>query len=361
MSRSVTGAELTRTNLPSPGEYTDPGRFRAQVDRLLARSWHVVAGAEEVAEPGAVLPRTLLPGALDEPLLLTRDTTGTLRALSNACTHRAALLVDRPCRADHLRCPYHGRRFRLDGRMVHAPEFDGAEGFPSAADDLPAAHAGTWGPLVFAALDPVMPLRDLLAAADARLGWVPWEELRRDPAGDAVYEVRAHWMSWCENYLEGFHVPWVHPGLAGELDWRSYRTELDVWGSTQVGVAPPGGDRFALPADHPDAAEPIAGIYVQVFPATMLNLYPWGLSLNSVEPVSPTLTRIRYRRWVWRPERLQVGAGGALDAVEREDDAIVESVARGLRARLYRPGRYAPRWEAAVWHFHQRVAELVDG
>lgn len=360
MSKSVVDQNIRRSNLPPRETWTDPERYRGQVERLFTRTWHVVAGVEEVAAPGSVVPVTLLPGALDEPLVLTRDAAGTLRALSNACTHRAALVATAPCRADALRCPYHGRRFHLDGRMAHAPEFDGAEGFPGPEDDLPAVAVGIWGPLVFVALDPVMPLDDLLAGAEARLGWVPWERFLRDPAGDAVYEVEGHWMSWCENYLEGLHVPWVHPALARTLAWRAYRTEVDVWGSTQVGVAPPDGDHLELPPGHPDAAAPVAALYVQVFPTTMLNLYPWGLSLNSVEPAGLTRTRIRYRRWVWQPDRLHLGAGGALDTVEREDDAIVASVSRGLRSRLWRPGRYAPRWEGALHHFHARVAELVE-
>ena len=51
---------------------------------------------------------------LDEPLLLVRDGAGTLRCLSNVCTHRGKILVEKPCEANGIRCGYHGRRFALD-------------------------------------------------------------------------------------------------------------------------------------------------------------------------------------------------------------------------------------------------------
>lgn len=358
MSQDAPSPPISHASLPDPGLWTDPARYRRQLDRVLARSWQVVAGVEEVAEPGSVRPVTLLPGGLDEPLVLVRDAGGTLRALSNACTHRGALVAERPCRADALRCPYHGRRFRLDGRLLAAPEFDGAEAFPGPGDDLPAVAVGTWGPLVLVSLDPAMPLAEVTAEAERRMGFVPWSELRRDPDGDATYEVEAHWLLWCENYLEGLHVPFVHPALARALDWRAYRTEVDAWGSTQVGIAPEGGPVLPLPPGHPDAGGRVGALYVQLFPTTLLNLYPWGLSLNTVEPLGPARTRVRYRRWVWRPELRERGAGAGLETVEAEDDAIVESVQRGVRSRLYRPGRYAPRWEAAVHHLHRQVERL---
>ena len=60
-----------------------------------------------------------------------------------------------------------------------------------------------------------------------------------------------------------------------------------------------------------------------------------------------------------RPDTRDAGAGAGLDAVEREDDAIVEQVQRGVRARGYRPGTYAEGWEDGVRHFHDRLGALL--
>jgi choline monooxygenase len=92
----------------------------------------------------------------------------------------------------------------------------------------------------------------------------------------------------------------------------------------------------------------------------MLNFYPWGLSINVVVPLAVDRTRIVYRAWVADPSRRGKGAGGALDRVELEDEAIVEQVQRGVRSRLYDRGRYSPSREAGVHHFHRLLVGMLD-
>ena len=91
----------------------------------------------------------------------------------------------------------------------------------------------------------------------------------------------------------------------------------------------------------------------------MLNFYPWGLSLNLVQPLAPDRTRVSFRGYVLDADRLGSGAGAALDQVELEDEAAVESVQRGLRSRLYRSGRYSPSHERGVHHFHRLLCEFL--
>ena len=86
-----------------------------------------------------------------------------------------------------------------------------------------------------------------------------------------------------------------------------------------------------------------------------------GLSLNLVEPLGPRRTRVRFRSYLWRPELIEQGAGAALHQTELEDEAVVEDVQRGVAARLYRRGRYAPRHEAGVHHFHRLLAQALFG
>ena len=92
----------------------------------------------------------------------------------------------------------------------------------------------------------------------------------------------------------------------------------------------------------------------------MLNFYPWGLSLNLVQPQSMGRTRVLFRSYVWDESRLGEGAGSALDRVEAEDEAIVAAVQRGVRSSLYTRGRYSPAREAGVHHFHRLLCEQLD-
>ena len=92
----------------------------------------------------------------------------------------------------------------------------------------------------------------------------------------------------------------------------------------------------------------------------MLNFYPWGLSINVVVPLAVDRTRIVYRTWVADPSRRGKGAGGGLDRVELEDEAVVQQVQQGVRSRLYDRGRYSPSREAGVHHFHRLLTGMLD-
>jgi choline monooxygenase len=92
----------------------------------------------------------------------------------------------------------------------------------------------------------------------------------------------------------------------------------------------------------------------------MLNVYPWGISVNLVEPQGIDRTRVIFRSFVWDESALDKGAGSGLDRVEAEDEAIVEAVARGVRSRLYGRGRYSPTRERGVHHFHRLLAEFLQ-
>jgi choline monooxygenase len=348
-----------------PGEFYDAAHFARLREAVFARSWQLIGVADELPAVGGVRPITLLPGLLDEPLLLTRP-DGEPRLLSNACTHRGALLCEEPCTptGGQIRCRYHGRRFALDGRFLGAPGFEGALEFPSATDDLPAAPFGRWGPLLFAGVQPDHELRELTAPLDALVGWLPLDRARLDAARSADYLVPAHWALYCDNYLEGFHVPFVHPGLSAVLEWSRYETRLLTRGTVQVGFADdatPNAAVFMPPAGHPDHGRRVAGYYAWLWPATMINVYPWGLSLNMVQPLAPDRTRVRFLSLVWDAARLEHGAGAGLQQVECEDEDVVGLVQRGVRSRLWRGGRFAPRHESGVHLFHRMLAEAARG
>lgn len=353
---------IERASTPPSRIYHDPPAFEEQKERVLTRTWHWASDAGRLKAPGHVLPLTLLEGSLDEPLCLTVDEEGSLHCLSNVCTHRGALVVEGEGHHKSLRCRYHGRRFRLDGSFTSMPEFDGAEGFPSEADDLPSLSLEGWGPLLFTALDPAMPFDEWIAPVRERTDWMPLEEFAFDAASSRDYLIDAHWALYCDNYLEEFHIPYVHGSSLTALDYGGYRTERFAWGNLQLGVGREGEPVFDLPDGHPDRGARIAAYYFWLFPTTMLNFYPWGLSLNVVLPLGPARTRVLFRSFVWRPELRDRGAGAGLHRVEMEDEEVVESVQRGVRSRLYDRGRYSPRREVGTHHFHTLLMSfLKDG
>ncbi len=379
--------------------YRSEDIYRNTIERAFPSSWQYVA--DVVPQHHHTLePATILPQAIGEPILIKRASThkGSIRPqsdtaaapadvgttntnvvsiLSNVCTHRGTILVSESCSPREIRCPYHGRRFDLRGRCIHMPEFTEVEGFPSEADHLSPLPHFTIGPMVFARIaapesageqrnHEVEPL-----PADGSLQTFPSDltdllhqlsphsplgrkiaECELQPSGSRTFEINAHWALYVENYLEGFHVPFVHGGLNAVLDYGAYETQLYPGGVLQVGIGKSGESCFEeLPGN-------VAALYYWLFPNTMINVYPWGISLNVVEPAGLSRTLVHYRVYVMDEAKIREGAGADLDRVELEDDAIVESVHRGMRSRVYVRGRYSATREQGVHHFHRMISRF---
>ncbi|HJQ52429.1 MAG TPA: aromatic ring-hydroxylating dioxygenase subunit alpha [Gemmatimonadaceae bacterium] len=352
-------SDIRRASTLPARVYSDADYFELQKDRVFARTWQFVGDAAHVKAPGRVAPLTLLEGCLNEPLVLTSDDEGTVRCLSNVCTHRGAIVVEGEGHARSLRCRYHGRRFGLDGKFVSMPEFDTTVGFPSAKDNLPQLRLERFGPLLFSGLFPEMSFDEWIAPVLERVSFMPIDDFVYDAATSQDYLINANWALYCDNYLEEFHIPYVHAGLAEKLDYSGYRTERFKYGNLQLGIAKAGEPAFDLPRDHPNAGERVGAFYFWSFPNTMFNFYPWGLSLNVVSPQSVGRTKVAFRSYVWNAALRESGVGAGLHRVEMEDEEVVESVQRGVRSRLYDRGRYSERREVGTHHFHELLAGFM--
>jgi len=317
--------------------YTDERFFEMSREKIFERAWHFIGQSNEVE---SLKPTTLLPGFVDEPVLLSR-VDGDVVCLSNVCTHRGKILVEEPCKANLIRCGYHGRRFSLDGRFLSMPEFEGVENFPSPADDLKQLPLAEWRGFLFASIDPFAAFDDVVA----NMPDIGFESDELKLTSTRKYEVDAHWALYCENYLEGFHIPYVHRSLNEIVDYGSYTTETIRYASLQTGFGDDGS---------------IAAKYLFIFPNLMFNFYPWGVSVNVVRPIRPSKSVVEFLTYVADESLIEKSAGADLHGVEMEDEAVVESVQKGIRSRFYLHGRYSPTREQGTHHFHRLIAEFMQ-
>ena len=340
--------------------YTDANVFEAAKEKIFASSWQYVGYREQVPEEGSAYPFILLEHYLSEPLLLTKSGTNTLHCMSNVCTHRGNLLVYEACKVKNLRCKYHGRQFSLDGKFLSMPEFKEVENFPTREDNLHSLPLFEWGPLLFTSLDPQVPAGMYMKEMIERIRWMPIEKLVFDPQQSRDYIVEANWALYCENYLEGFHIPFVHAGLNQVLDFSAYTTEVFRYCNLQLGIGKKGDSCFDIPHDSPDFGKQVVAYYFWLFPNMMFNFYPWGLSLNVVEPLSIDRCKVRFLTFVFDATKLEQGAGSGLDTVEMEDEDVVQKVQKGIRSRFYSQGRYSVTREQGTHHFHSLLASHMS-
>ncbi|HLZ16200.1 MAG TPA: aromatic ring-hydroxylating dioxygenase subunit alpha, partial [Cyclobacteriaceae bacterium] len=173
-------------------------------EKIFSCCWQFIGDTDQVRDKGWVTPVNLLEDFMDEPIVISKDKNEKLHCLSNVCTHRGNLIVERPCKLNDIRCKYHGRRFNLDGKFLSMPEFKEVKNFPSRADDLHELPLHAWGKWLFTSLDPKLNADDFLKPMADRVGWMPLSDFVFHPELSKDYLIDAHWSLYCENYLEGF-------------------------------------------------------------------------------------------------------------------------------------------------------------
>lgn len=348
--------DIAKAETISTEFYLSEDVFESSKEKIFAKSWQFIGDNGMVKENGDVIPFTLLDNYLNEPLVLSRDQGSSIHCLSNVCTHRGNLVVEKPCTLHNFQCRYHGRRFHLDGKFMFMPEFKEVENFPTDRDNLHELPLFHWGKWLFTSLngsDPDIYFRDMVN----RLAWLPIDDFhfRKDLSRD--YVIEANWALYCENYLEGFHIPFIHSGLNAVIDYGSYTTELFRHSSLQIGLAKDEDNIFDLPSSSPDYGKKVAGYYFWVYPNMMFNFYPWGLSINVVKPVGISKSIVSFSTYVWDESKLNQGAGSDLFSVEMEDEEVVQAVQKGIRSRFYKHGRYSVTKEKGTHHFHRLLAD----
>jgi choline monooxygenase len=339
--------------------YHDTDIFDAIKEKVFVKTWQWIGEDRLVDLAEMVHPFNMLEGFLGEPMLLIRNIDDSLNCLSNVCTHRGNIVVNNAGKHKSLNCLYHGRRFDLDGSFKSMPEFKQVQDFPRPCDHLHKFPLVQWGPFLFTSINPDFDFSEILAVMNQRIGFLSLQDFRLQESSNKEYLINAHWALYCDNYLEGFHIPFVHQDLNAILDYGQYSTVLYDHCNLQIGYALEGEEKFELPIGHIDYGRNISAYYFWVFPNMMFNFYPWGLSINIVKPITKDKTKVSFLSYLYDESKLYSGAGAMLDKVEREDEFVVENVHRGLKSRVYKSGRFSPSKEQGTHHFHRLLAEYL--
>lgn len=325
--------------------YTDPACDALDRRAVFARGWQLVGHVSALADVGDHVIAELA----GVPLVVVRGEDGELRALHNVCRHRAGPLATCDGRgAKRLRCKYHGWSYALDGQLLSATEMDSAEDFDVSVIRLPRARVDEWQGLVFACLDPqAPPLDEVLDGIEERVGDRGLDRYRFHER--VAYEIECNWKVYIDNYLEGYHVPHIHPELNALLEYRSYIVETAAWHSLQHSPL--------------ESADKLYGsgeaLYYTIWPNTLLNILPGRLQTNRVLPLDAQRCRVEFD-YYYSPD---IAADEVAerhrrdhefsDLVQRQDVDICEIVQRNLASGSYRAGRLNPKREDAVHHFQE--------
>jgi phenylpropionate dioxygenase-like ring-hydroxylating dioxygenase large terminal subunit len=340
--------------------YRDRKCFFEATDLLLSSTWQLVGDDSIFSIDTNIFPFIFYDKVLQEPLLLTKNSSGEIKCISNVCTHRGNLLIDNPGKQNKLICGYHGRRFGLNGSFEHMPEFENTKNFPRTCDSLAKIPMQMWHQFIFINLNPKFDFEETMTTLEERVGFLPISSFKKSVERSKDYNVNAHWALYCDNYLEGFHIPFVHPDLNQAVEYSTYETILYDHCNLQIGYGKEGTEVFNLPEGHPDFGKNVAAYYYWLFPNLMLNFYPWGLSVNIIRPINEKTTKVSFISYIHDESKIDASAGALLDKVEMEDEYVVEGVQKGIQSRFYDTGRFSPTREQGVHHFHRLIAEMLS-
>jgi choline monooxygenase len=350
--------------------YTEPAVLAMEKKRIFHRTWQLAGTLSQpcgemngkkrtIADPESHFTFDLA----GEPIVVVRDAAGTLRAFSNVCRHRAGPIAEGAGCRKVLNCGYHGWTYTLDGRLIGTPEVDGVELFDRSTMGMVPLCCDTWEQFIFVRFRAEGP------SLTEYLGTIPETAREFSFAGLKLaerrdYVVNCNWKVYVDNYLEGYHIPIVHPGLMEEIDYPRYRCETFRYHSQQLGPVKevkPGDENQRVYAPGLRLKE---ALYFWVFPNLMLNFYPDNMQTNLIVPLSHDKTLTIFE-WFFHDADLpktrerSAKAIAFSETVQQEDIHICEVVQRGLQSATYDRGRYSVKRENGVHHFHMLLSEFL--
>lgn len=343
--------------------YTDPGVFRAELERFYFGRWLCAGRTERVRNAGDYF----LVELAGESIIVTRGADGAIRAFFNVCRHRGTRMctVAEGSLEGRIHCPYHGWTYGLDGSLIGAPHMEQA-GFARADYPLKRVALETWEGHIFLNFVPEpRPLAEQLGELPERFAAWRMEELRLHKR--IVYNVAANWKLIVLNYNECLHCPLVHPTLNKLTDYLGADNRaptpdyiggsMGFRGSAET-MSFGGIRRRAYLPGLSEEQRRIVNYYA-IFPNLLLSLHPDYMMLHTLWPKAVDRTEI-VCEWHFHPDEMSKSGFEGDDAVEfwdlanREDWGISELSQLGISSRAYTPGPYSKREE--LLHAFDRIA-----
>lgn len=348
-----------------PSVYTSEDFLTHELNSIFAKDWFCVGRASAIAASGDYVTLELA----GQPVIVLRDATGTLKAMSNVCRHRMSTLLEGRGNTRSIVCPYHAWTYNLDGSLRGAPAMTQNEGFCKTDYKLPDIRCEEWLGWVFISLNPDAPtVANQLSKVEDLVGDYDMSAYTETFFETHIWDT--NWKVLAENFMESYHLPVCHAGTIGGL------SKLDEM------ICPPGEDAFNYHTILKDESLKIAMAHpsntrmegdrrrttylLAIYPSLLITLTPgyfWYLTLH---PHGVGQVRIGFGGGMSNDyaddpdaqahfEQLKA----LLDDVNVEDKGCTEKVYRGLSSSAATPGHLS-HLERPNYDFAQYINARVQ-
>jgi choline monooxygenase len=245
----------------------------------------------------------------------------------------------------------------MDGSLRGVPQWNRVDLFDKKDFGLTPVHCEIWQGLIFVnTAEAPHPFSEVVDGINKRIAPVTLDTFKFH--SKVIYHIQCNWKVYVDNYLEGYHIPIVHPELAKLLDYKNYVTETCRYYSLQYSPFSDKGDGNLYQAKDGEA------YYYFIYPNFMLNILPGRLQTNVVIPVDENRCIVEFYYYYQNPEKTGFDAMAAEDigyseTIQQEDIGICEAVQRGLHSKVYNKGRFSVERELGVYHFQSLIKQSL--
>ena len=355
--------------------YTDQGYFEFERDNVLGQNWTAIGFVDKL-EDEMVRPVDFM----GLPILISKTKQGDVKVFHNVCSHRGMKLVDQERKTNGLIvCPYHSWTYSVEGELKATPHIGGVgvhkvEGFSCEHRGLKPIRACVWLGIIFINLNenadefskdaeiPVKRAKDLMGDSG--------ESLIRMPAaqGGLTLDLACNWKLAVENYLEAYHLPFIHPALNSYSPLSDHVCEIHgerTAGQITSTFDPKLDSEYPLPLFPDwDKARLQNGDYPVVYPNLLLGFQANHVFAMIIHPVSATQCKEELGLFY-------VGEGAEDDRYEsarstifegwrtvfNEDIGPCERMQIGRQSPGYTGGGFSPELDVCSHHFHKWIAK----
>ena len=244
-------ATLDKSASLSKDRYISEDFMQSEWEGIWTKAWLFAGLESDLLEPGDFF----IYDIGRESIVITRNDENEISAFYNVCQHRGNKIVTLESGSfSKVSCPYHGWTYGLDGTLEHVPDRElFKEGVPCDKKSLKPVKVSVWAGLVFINMDEnSSSLETFLGPIVDQLKPYKFEKMNL-VKHQTVSLLETNWKTVRDNFLEQYHVDFIHPQHASFVDCCDAENDLWPFGHTRTMVTSPVvNPRYSTPEEPPE-------------------------------------------------------------------------------------------------------------
>ena len=339
---------IRRKTIPSKW-YMDEQILKIEKRNIFSKSWHLFCSTDQISNPGDY--KTMMIN--DQPIIIIKDENNSINAFYNVCQHRGCVLLDNDGNAKSLKCGYHGWVYDLNGNLKTARGFNKQKIKIEDFSLKPVEHY-VWMNLIFVKLqNEYYDIKKTLTKIEKIISPIRFDQYSYHSR--VSYKINCNWKIYMDNYLEGFHIPIVHPKLNDAINYKSYKTETFENFSLQWCHIKSQSSPYKKSISNQKA------FYFTLFPNILLNIAPGRLQTNIIEPIDALSCNVHFDYYFLDIEPNQISKDiNFSEKIQNEDIDICERIQAGLESNGFDSGILSTEYEIGVSHFQNFIENKIN-